>query len=165
VKSIARTLSPIPTSSKLRHPEPQVPVRRGRHRVRPGGPASSGNFGDGAVHRLTLSEDGAKVLKNELWCCDPANLLTTDGMTITNSANTTWRTSPPTPSQDLPDGVVTRIARAPTATASTEAWTSPASPACGTASSSSAASTCCGRPEGQHRPRDARHHDQLEIEP
>jgi sugar lactone lactonase YvrE len=73
-----------------------------------------GNFGDGAVHRLTLSEDGTKVLNNELWCCDPANLLTTDGMTLDQygniyvadfSANAIGRISP--------DGVITRIAQSP----------------------------------------------------
>ena len=73
-----------------------------------------GNFGDGSVHRLTLSDDGAKVLENELWCRDPENLLTTDGMTIDPygniyvadfSCNAIGRISP--------EGVITRIAQSP----------------------------------------------------
>ncbi|MDO4547612.1 MAG: SMP-30/gluconolactonase/LRE family protein [Clostridia bacterium] len=76
-----------------------------------------GNFGDGAIHRLYLSEDGMKVEKNELWCCDPENLLTTDGMTIDPdgniyvadfSANAIGRISP--------DGVIMRIAQSPDCT-------------------------------------------------
>ena len=46
-----------------------------------------GNFGDGSLHRLYLSADGAAVEKSELWCCDPENLLTTDGMTIDENGN------------------------------------------------------------------------------
>jgi len=46
-----------------------------------------GNFGDGSLHRLHLSADGAAVEKSELWCCDPENLLTTDGMTIDENGN------------------------------------------------------------------------------
>lgn len=73
-----------------------------------------GNFGDGAVHRLTLSEDGLTVMKNELWAHDPEQLLTTDGMTIDPygniyvadfSANAIGRIDP--------DGKVTRIAQSP----------------------------------------------------
>lgn len=73
-----------------------------------------GNFGDGAVYRLTLSEDGTKVLNNELWAQDQDQLLTTDGMTIDRhgniyvadfSANAIGKISP--------DGKVTRIAQSP----------------------------------------------------
>lgn len=73
-----------------------------------------GNFGDGAVHRLTLSEDGTTVLENELWACDPKELSTTDGMTIDRhgniyvadfSANAIGKISP--------DGTVKRLAVSP----------------------------------------------------
>lgn len=76
-----------------------------------------GNFGDGAVYRLTLSEDGTKVLGNELWAQDQEQLLTTDGMTIDQhgniyvadfSANAIGKISP--------DGKVTRIAQSPDCT-------------------------------------------------
>ena len=72
-----------------------------------------GNFGDGSVHRITLDENG-DLLSNELWCCDPENLRTTDGMTIDPhgniyvadfSANAIGRISP--------EGVITRIAQSP----------------------------------------------------
>lgn len=73
-----------------------------------------GNFGDGAVHRLTLSDDGTEVLRNELWAQDQQRLLTTDGMTIDRygniyvadfSANAIGRIAP--------DGTITRIAQSP----------------------------------------------------
>ncbi len=72
-----------------------------------------GNFGDGSIHRLTLDDHG-DLVSNELWCQDPKNLLTTDGMTIDPygniyvadfSANAIGRISP--------DGVITRIAQSP----------------------------------------------------
>ena len=76
-----------------------------------------GNFGDGSVWRLYLSEKGDKMIDKELWCCDPENLLTTDGMTIDEhgniyvadfSANAIGKISP--------DGKITRIAQSPDCT-------------------------------------------------
>lgn len=73
-----------------------------------------GNFGDGAVHKLVLSEDGTKVVENTLFAKDPANLKSTDGMCIDKygniyvadfSANAIGRIAP--------DGTVKRIACSP----------------------------------------------------
>lgn len=73
-----------------------------------------GNFGDGAVHKLVLSEDGTKVVENTVWARDPANLKSTDGMSLDRygniyvadfSANAIARITP--------DGTVTRIASSP----------------------------------------------------
>ena len=94
-----------------------------------------GNFGDGAMWRLTLSAKGDKMIDKELWCVDPENLKTTDGMTIDEygniyvadfSANAIGKVAP--------DGTITRIAQSPTAPAGRAAWTSPANPSTGTAS-------------------------------
>lgn len=76
-----------------------------------------GNFGDGSVWRLTLSEKGDKMIDKELWCCDPEKLKTTDGMTMDQfgniyvadfSANAIGKISP--------DGNITRIAQSPDCT-------------------------------------------------
>ena len=76
-----------------------------------------GNFGDGSVWRLYLSEKGDKIIDKELWCCDPENLKTTDGMTIDKygniyvadfSANAIGKISP--------DGKITRLAQSPDCT-------------------------------------------------
>lgn len=73
-----------------------------------------GNFGDGAVHKLVLSEDGTKVVSNTIFAKDPANLKSTDGMCIDKygniyvadfSANAIGRIAP--------DGTVTRMACSP----------------------------------------------------
>ena len=72
-----------------------------------------GNFGDGAVHRITFNADGS-VKENVIWAKDPANLKSTDGMTIDRygniyvadfSANAIGRIAP--------DGSVTRMAVSP----------------------------------------------------
>ncbi len=76
-----------------------------------------GNFGDGSVWRLYLSAKGDKIVDKELWCCDPENLKTTDGMTIDQygniyvadfSANAIGKISP--------EGKITRIAQSPDCT-------------------------------------------------
>lgn len=45
-----------------------------------------GNFGDGAIHKITLDKEG-KVTANEVWAQDPAQLRTTDGMCIDDDGN------------------------------------------------------------------------------
>lgn len=76
-----------------------------------------GNFGDGSVWRLYLSAKGDKIVDKELWCCDPENLKTTDGMSMDKygniyvadfSANAIGKISP--------DGKITRIAQSPDCT-------------------------------------------------
>lgn len=76
-----------------------------------------GNFGDGSVWRIYLSAKGDKMVDKELWCCDPENLKTTDGMTMDPygniyvadfSANAIGKISP--------DGKITRIAQSPDCT-------------------------------------------------
>jgi sugar lactone lactonase YvrE len=72
-----------------------------------------GNFGDGAVHKITFNDDGT-ARDNTVWARDPANLKTTDGMIIDSEgniyiadfcANAVARVSP--------NGKVTRIAQSP----------------------------------------------------
>ena len=72
-----------------------------------------GNFGDGAVHKITFNEDGS-VKENKIWAKDPENLKSTDGMTIDQygniyvadfSANAIARITP--------DGTVKRMAVSP----------------------------------------------------
>lgn len=72
-----------------------------------------GNFGDGAVHRITFHEDGT-VKENKIWAQDVENLKSTDGMTIDRfgniyvadfSANAIARIAP--------DGTVRRMACSP----------------------------------------------------
>jgi len=72
-----------------------------------------GNFGDGAVHKITFNADGS-VKENILWAKDPQNLKSTDGMSIDRfgniyvadfSANAIARIAP--------DGTVRRMACSP----------------------------------------------------
>lgn len=72
-----------------------------------------GNFGDGAVHRITFHADGT-VKENKIWAQDGENLKSTDGMTIDRfgniyvadfSANAIARIAP--------DGTVRRMACSP----------------------------------------------------
>ena len=75
-----------------------------------------GNFGDGAVHRLVLGEDGA-LIRNELFAQDAAQLQSTDGMIFDDEnnlyiadfcANAIVKVTP--------DGNVMRIAQSPDCT-------------------------------------------------
>ncbi len=72
-----------------------------------------GNFGDGAVHKITFTNDG-NVCENFIWAKDPDQLQTTDGMIFDEkgnlyiadfSANAIGKVSG--------DGKVTRIAQSP----------------------------------------------------
>jgi hypothetical protein len=72
-----------------------------------------GNFGDGAVHKITFNPDGT-IKENAVWAKDPEQLQTTDGMIMDDegnlfiadfSANAIARVSP--------DGKVVRIAQSP----------------------------------------------------
>jgi DNA-binding beta-propeller fold protein YncE len=72
-----------------------------------------GNFGDGAVHKITFADDGT-ARNNTVWAKDPAQLKSTDGMIIDSEgaiyvadfcANAVARISP--------NGKVTRIAQSP----------------------------------------------------
>jgi len=72
-----------------------------------------GNFGDGAVHRITFNDDGT-ARDNRVWAKDPAQLKSTDGMIIDSEgniyiadfcANAVARVAP--------NGKVTRIAQSP----------------------------------------------------
>jgi sugar lactone lactonase YvrE len=72
-----------------------------------------GNFGDGAVHKITFNDDGS-VRENRVWGRDPAQLKSTDGMIIDSEgniyvadfcANAVARVAP--------NGTVTRIAQSP----------------------------------------------------
>lgn len=71
-----------------------------------------GNFGDGAVHKITI--EGGRAVKNEVWARDPEQLTSTDGIcagpdgcfyVADFSANAVARISK--------DGEVTRIAQSP----------------------------------------------------
>jgi sugar lactone lactonase YvrE len=72
-----------------------------------------GNFGDGAVHKITFNDDGS-VRENRVWGRDPAQLKSTDGMIVDSEgniyvadfcANAVARVAP--------NGTVTRIAQSP----------------------------------------------------
>ena len=72
-----------------------------------------GNFGDGAVHKITFNDDGT-VRENKVWAKDTAQLKSTDGMIIDAEgnlfiadfcANAVAKVSP--------DGKVARIAQSP----------------------------------------------------
>lgn len=72
-----------------------------------------GNFGDGAVHKITFKDDGT-ARDNTVWAQDPTQLKSTDGMIIDSEgniyvadfcANAVARISP--------NGKVTRIAKSP----------------------------------------------------
>ena len=45
-----------------------------------------GNFGDGSIHRIVLSEDG-DIVENKIFAHNPEQLLTTDGMTFDKYGN------------------------------------------------------------------------------
>jgi sugar lactone lactonase YvrE len=72
-----------------------------------------GNFGDGAVHRIVLGEDGS-VRSNEVWAQDPAQLKSTDGMIIDGEGNIYIADfCANAVAKAAPNGKVTRIAQSP----------------------------------------------------
>ena len=76
-----------------------------------------GNFGDGSVWRLTLGGGGNKVETQEMWCCDPDALKTTDGMTMDKYGNIYVADfSANAIAKIAPDGAITRIAQSPDCT-------------------------------------------------
>jgi sugar lactone lactonase YvrE len=72
-----------------------------------------GNFGDGAVNRITLDDQG-NVLENIIWAQNPAQLQTTDGMIFDDKGNLYIADfSANAIAKVTPDGKVTRIAQSP----------------------------------------------------
>jgi len=72
-----------------------------------------GNFGDGAVHRITFNEDGS-ARDNTVWAKDPLQLKSTDGMIIDGEGNIFIADFCANAiAQVTPNGKVTRIARSP----------------------------------------------------
>jgi sugar lactone lactonase YvrE len=72
-----------------------------------------GNFGDGAVHRITFRDDGS-VKSNQVWAKDPAELKSTDGMIIDGEGNIYIADfCANAVAKAAPNGTVTRIAQSP----------------------------------------------------
>lgn len=72
-----------------------------------------GNFGDGAVHKLTFDAAG-KVTNNIVWAKDNAKLMTTDGMCIDDAGNIYIADfSPNAVAKIDPSGNIARIAQSP----------------------------------------------------
>lgn len=72
-----------------------------------------GNFGDGAVHRITFAPDGSAA-SNEVFAKDPENLTSTDGMVCDEEGNIYIADfSANAIAKVYPDGRVERIAQSP----------------------------------------------------
>ncbi len=72
-----------------------------------------GNFGDGAVHRITFNADGS-VRENKVWAKNPEELKSTDGMIMDEKGNLFIADfSANAVARVTPDGNVTRIAESP----------------------------------------------------
>ncbi|MBM7569972.1 SMP-30/gluconolactonase/LRE family protein [Aquibacillus albus] len=72
-----------------------------------------GNFGDGAVHKITFNENGS-VKENKVWAKNPEQLQTTDGMIMDDEGNLYVADfSANAIAKVTPDGTVTRIAQSP----------------------------------------------------
>lgn len=70
-----------------------------------------GNFGDGAVYKVVMDEDG-NVVSNEIWAQDKENLATTDGMIMDADGNLYIADfNVNAIAKVLPDGTVTRYAQ------------------------------------------------------
>jgi sugar lactone lactonase YvrE len=72
-----------------------------------------GNFGDGAVYKITFKDDGS-VWENKVWAQDPAQLKSTDGMIIDSEGNIFIADfCANAVAKVAPNGKVTRIAQSP----------------------------------------------------
>ena len=72
-----------------------------------------GNFGDGAVHKITFKDDGS-VKNNAVWAKDPGQLKSTDGMIIDSEGNIYIADfCANAVAKVAPNGKVTRIAQSP----------------------------------------------------
>ena len=72
-----------------------------------------GNFGDGAVQKITFNDDGS-VRENKVWAKDPAQLKSTDGMIIDSEGNIFIADfCANAVAKVTPNGKVTRIAQSP----------------------------------------------------
>ncbi len=72
-----------------------------------------GNFGDGAVYKLTFDSEG-NVATNEVWAQDRSQLLTTDGMIMDENGNLYIADfSANAVAMVTPDAKVTRLAQSP----------------------------------------------------
>ncbi|MBN1834271.1 MAG: SMP-30/gluconolactonase/LRE family protein [Spirochaetales bacterium] len=72
-----------------------------------------GNFGDGAVHKITFNDDGS-VRANKVWAKDPAQLKSTDGMILDAEGNLFIADfCANAVAKVAPSGKVTRIAQSP----------------------------------------------------
>lgn len=72
-----------------------------------------GNFGDGAVHRITFNANGT-VKENRVWAKDPEQLQTTDGIKMDEHGNFYIADfSANAVAKVTPDGKVARIAQSP----------------------------------------------------
>jgi sugar lactone lactonase YvrE len=72
-----------------------------------------GNFGDGAVHKITFKDDGT-ANENKVWAKDPAQLKSTDGMIIDGEGNIYIADFCANAVAKVePSGKVTRIAQSP----------------------------------------------------
>ena len=73
----------------------------------------AGNFGDGAVHKITFNSDGT-VKDNRVWAKDPSQLQSTDGFFMDEQGNLFIADfSANAVAKVTPDGKVTRIAQSP----------------------------------------------------
>lgn len=72
-----------------------------------------GNFGDGAVHKITFAQDGS-VLENKIWAKDSSQLQSTDGMIMDKEGNIYIADfSANAVAKVTPEGKVVRIAQSP----------------------------------------------------
>ena len=72
-----------------------------------------GNFGDGAISKITFDEND-NVVSNEIWAQDRNNLMTTDGMCMDENGNIYVADfNPNAIAKVTPDGKITRIAQSP----------------------------------------------------
>jgi hypothetical protein len=72
-----------------------------------------GNFGDGAVHKITFNDDGS-ARDNKVWAKDPTQLKSTDGMIIDSEGNLYIADfCANAVAKVTPNGKVTRIAQSP----------------------------------------------------